>query len=130
MGNSVKEQKERLLQLAMHLGLTIRDIARIANMSEATLYHVTDETRIMSGRTASKICHHMERVKGILVNRDWLLNGNGEMFMGRIVKPYETEEEQPVAMAAEEPAEMGIVDWRAKYYELLEKYTALLESRQ
>lgn len=59
MGNTVKEQKERLQQLALRLGLTIRDIARIADMSEATLYHVTDETRIMSGRTASKICYHM-----------------------------------------------------------------------
>lgn len=126
MGNTVKEQKERLQQLSMRLGLTIRDIARIADMSEATLYHVTDKTRIMSGRTASKICYHLERVKGVLVNRDWLLNGDGEMFEGNHnVIPIESDEERPVPMAAEEEFAYGDTDWKAKYLALMEDYVKL-----
>ena len=126
MENTVKEQKERLQQLALRLGLTIRDIARIADMSEATLYHVTDETRIMSGRTASKICYHLERVKGVLVNRDWLLNGDGEMFEEKHnVVSFEMEEEKPMLMVAENEVEYGSTDWKAKYLALMEDYVKL-----
>ena len=118
MGNTRKEQKERLQQLSLRLGLTIRDIARIADMSEATLYHITDQTRGISDRTASKICYHLEREKGVVVNREWILTGEGEMIDEKHSLPYTEEDTQPRIM------EDG-KDYREKYYELLEKYSEL-----
>ena len=86
----------------------------------------------MSERTAARICYHLEKKKGIVVNRDWLLDGVGEMIDEKhSVLPYEQEEEERgVLIAAEESAPYGEPDWKAKYFALLEKYTALLESKQ
>ena len=118
MENTRKEQKERLQQLSLRLGLTLRDIARIADMSEATLYHITDQSRGLSDRTASKICYHLEREKGVVVNRKWILTGEGEMIDGKHSVPYTEEDIQP--RIGEDSK-----DYREKYYELLEKYSEL-----
>ena len=118
MENTRKEQKERLQQLSLRLGLTLRDIARIADMSEATLYHITDQTRGISDRTASKICYHLEREKGVVVNREWILTGEGEMIDEKHSVPYTEEDTQP--RIGEDSK-----DYREKYYELLEKYSEL-----
>ena len=49
----------------------------------------------------------------------------GDMIDEKLsVLPYNTEEEQPVAMAAEDREEYG-TDWKVKYLALLEKYTKL-----
>lgn len=118
MENTRKEQKERLHQLSLRLGLTLRDIARIAGMSEATLYHITDQSRGLSDRTASKICYHLEREKGVVVNREWILTGEGEMIDEKHSLPYMEEDTQP--RIGEDSK-----DYREKYYELLEKYSEL-----
>ena len=120
MENTRKEQKERLQQLSLRLGLTLRDIARITGMSEATLYHITDQSRGLSDRTASKICYHLEREKGVVVNREWILTGEGEMIDEKHSLPYMEEDTQ--ARIGEDSK-----DYREKYYELLEKYSELLE---
>lgn len=119
-------QKERLQRLAEHLDMSVRGLAALAEMSEATLYHVTDGTRDMSGRTAARICYQLERKRGVLVDRDWLLTGKGQMLVD--IKPA-----APVSEALSEAAEPNMeyddVDYKEKYFALLEKYTALLEER-
>ena len=47
--------KERLQRLSEHLDMSVRGLATLAEMSEATLYHITDGTRDMSGRTAARL---------------------------------------------------------------------------
>jgi transcriptional regulator with XRE-family HTH domain len=124
MKNTRKQQKERLQQLSLHLGLTLRDIARIADLSEATLYHVTDGTREMSGKTASRICNQLKQEKGVLVNRDWLLKGEGEMIDEKHTLPYKEEDTQP---RIEKKNREDVEDYREKYNELLEDYKKLVK---
>ena len=45
--------KERLHRLSEHFDVSVRGLAKLSEMSEATLYHITDQTRDMSGRTAA-----------------------------------------------------------------------------
>ena len=119
-------QKERLQRLAEHLDMSVRGLASLAEMSEATLYHVTDGTRDMSGRTAARICYQLERKRGVLVDRDWLLTGKGQMLVD--IKPAAPASEA-LSEAAEPDMEYDDVNYREKYFALLEKYTALLEER-
>ena len=92
----------------------------------------------MSERTAARICYHLEKKKGIVVNRDWLLDGVGEMIDEKhSVLPYEQDEEGGVLIAAEDDAPGGEPDWKAKYLDLMEQqialqreYTELLKSRK
>ena len=116
--------KERLQRLSEHLDVSVRGLATLAEMSEATLYHITDGTRDMSGRTAARLCYQLEKKRGVLVNRDWLLTGNGRMLVD--IKPDEPAAEV-VPVAAEPDMEYDGVDYKEKYFALLEKYTALLE---
>ena len=116
--------KERLQRLSEHLDMSVRGLATLAEMSEATLYHITDGTRDMSGRTAARLCYQLEKKRGVLVNRDWLLTGNGRMLVD--IKPDEPAAEV-VPVAAEPDMEYDGVDYKEKYFALLEKYTALLE---
>ena len=53
--------KERLQRLSEHLDMSVRGLATLAEMSEATLYHITDGTRDMSGRTAARLCYQLEK---------------------------------------------------------------------
>ncbi len=119
-------QKERLQRLAEYLDISVRGLAALAEMSEATLYHITDQTRDMSGRTAARLCYQIERKRGVLVNRDWLLTGNGRMLVD--IKPDKPAAEV-VTVAAEPDTEYDDVNYKEKYFALLEKYTALLEER-
>lgn len=124
--------KERLQRLSERLDISVRGLAALAEMSEATLYHVTDGTRDMSGRTAARLCYHIEKKCGLQVNRDWLMTGIGQMLSGLKPEKREAAEEVlPVAAEAEEDR-----DWRGRYYSLLEryselqaKYTALVEKK-
>ena len=116
--------KERLQRLSEHLDMSVRGLATLAEMSEATLYHITDGTRDMSGRTAARLCYQLEKKRGVLVNRDWLMTGNGQMLVE--IKPaVPVSEALPVAAEPEE--EYDSVNYKEKYFALLEKYTSLLE---
>ena len=124
--------KERLQRLSEHLDVSVRGLATLAEMSEATLYHITDQTRDMSGRTAARLCYQLERKRGVLVNRDWLLTGKGRMLVD-IKSDAPAAEVVNVAdvlpVAAEPDEEYDNVNYKEKYFALLEKYTALLEER-
>ena len=129
MENNVKNdtQAERLRMLTIRLKITTRDLAKMIGMNENTLYKINSGLMPISNRTASKICYFLEQEKGVVVNRQWLLTGEGEMLDEKhSVKPYEMEEESGnVPMAAEEPEEFG-TNYREKYYEVVEKYNDLL----
>ena len=116
--------KERLQRLSEHFGVGVRGLAKLSEMSEATLYHITDGTRDMSGRTAARLCYQLERKRGVLVDRDWLLTGKGQMLVD--IKPAAPASEA-LSEAAEPDMEYDDVDYKEKYFTLLEKYTALLE---
>ena len=124
--------KERLQRLSEHLDVSVRGLATLAEMSEATLYHITDGTRDMSGRTAARLCYQLERKRGVVVDRDWLLTGRGRMLVN--IKPDAPAAEvvnvaDVLPEAAEPEQELDKVNWKEKYFALLEKYTALLEER-
>ena len=124
--------KERLQRLSEHLDMSVRGLATLAEMSEATLYHITDGTRDMSGRTAARLCYQLERKRGVMVDRDWLLTGRGRMLVN--IKPDAPAAEvvnvaDVLPEAAELEQELDKVNWKEKYFALLEKYTALLEER-
>lgn len=127
MEDNTSTQRGRLNALAVYLDMSVRKLAQFCNLSTATVYHITDNSSfVMSERTASRICYQLEKQKGILVNRDWLLNGTGEMINKPLSAPYESNEEgSNVQMAAEEPAPYGDTDWKAKYLDLMERYIAL-----
>ena len=123
-------EKERIEALTLYLDISIRRLAQITGMSEATFYHISDNSRFgISERTASRICYQLEKQKGIVVNRDWLLSGEGEMIIKDAsvpVKPYETDTEgSKMLMAAEEETDFGSTDYKEKYLKLLEDYSAL-----
>lgn len=119
-------------QLIIHLRMNLVDLAELAGLNKNTLYHVgSGERSEMTVRTVARICYHLEKKKGIVVNRDWLLNGVGEMMDEKhSVLPYEQEEEGGALVAAEEAVPCCEPDWKGKYFALLEKYAALLESKQ
>lgn len=124
--------KERLQRLSEHLDMSVRGLATLAEMSEATLYHITDGTRDMSGRTAARLCYQLERKRGVVVDRDWLLTGKGKMLVN--IKPDAPATEivnvaEVLPEAAEPEQELDNVNYKEKYFALLEKYTALLEER-
>lgn len=123
MENAKTDQKERLQQLSMKYGMTLRDLARMAQMSEATLYHITDESRRLTPRTAARICYYMEKEKGVVVNRQWLLTGEGEMIEEKSSQPYGNEAVATTVIAAEE-REVE-VNYKEKYLALLEEYSRL-----
>ena len=122
MKNTKLSPKQRIMQLTLEFGISIRKLANIAGMSEATLYKITDKSRGISGRTATKICNQLKKQKGVTVNREWLLTGEGEMIQEQLQSLSEE------SKTVEKPAEKDI-DWCEKYYSLLEKYVKLLERR-
>lgn len=133
------EQKQRLEQLVIHLKMNFVDLANLAGLNKNTLYHVgSGEKSEITERSVARICYHLEKKRGIVVNREWLLDGTGEMIDEQhSVIPYNQEEEQPSPKAAEDGAEFGSPDYREKYMRLMEeylalhkKYTALLESKK
>ena len=131
MENKPLTERERIDALVFRLGISIRQLAKIVDMNENTFYHITDNSRFgISERTASKICYNLEKKMSVVVNRQWLLTGEGDMIDEKhSVLPYATEEEGTMMMAAEEGVEYG-TDWKAKYLTLLEKYTKLQEEHK
>lgn len=131
MENKPLTERERIDALVFRLGISIRQLAKIVDMNENTFYHITDNSRFgISERTASKICYNLEKKMSVVVNRQWLLTGEGDMIDEKLsVLPYETEEEGTMMMAAEDREEYG-ADWKSKYLELLEKYTKLQDEHK
>lgn len=130
------EQKKRLEQLVIHLKTNLVDLANLAGLNKNTLYHVgSGEKSEITERSVARICYHLEKKRGIVVNREWLLHGTGEMIdEDRSVLPYGQDEEQSSLMAAAEEPEF---DYREKYMRLMEdylalqkKYTTLLENNK
>lgn len=75
-------ERERIDALVFRLGISIRKLAQIVEMNENTFYHITDSSRFgISERTASKICYNLKDKMQVIVNREWLLNGVGEMIL-------------------------------------------------
>lgn len=129
------EQKQRLEQLVIHLKMNLVDLANLAGLNKNTLYHVgSGEKSEITERSVARICYHLEKKRGIVVNREWLLHGTGEMIDEQhSVIPYDQEEEQSSLMAAEGDSESY---YREKYMRQMEeylalqkKYTALLENK-
>ena len=126
------EQKHRLEQLVIHLKMNMVDLAELAGLNKNTLYHVgSGNNSEITERSVARICYHLEKKRGIVVNRQWLLDGVGEMIdEAHSVEGGELEKEVHVQAAADNFEQYGEPDWKAKYFALLEKYTALLEGRQ
>lgn len=126
MENKPLTERERIDALVFRLGISIRQLAKIVDMNENTFYHITDNSRFgISERTASKICYNLEKKMSVVVNRQWLLTGVGEMIDEKhSVLPCTIDEHRAMPMAAEELAEYGI-DWKAKYLSLMEDYVRL-----
>ena len=123
-------QRDRLELLVIHLKTTLSDLAKMVGLNKNTLYHVGSGKRgEMSDRTATRICYSLKKKRGVTVNKQWLLTGEGEMILEEL--PPKTIE----AKIVEKPTEQSI-DWskkyfalREEYYYLLEKYAKLLERR-
>lgn len=131
-------QAKRMEELIVYLKTTTRELAKLTGLHENTLYKICCAHSTISNRTAARICFNIEKTLGIVINRQWLINGEGPMLDKKLSTPppYKSDEdEQPLPMAAEEGAEFGSPDYREKYMRLMEdylalqkKYTALLES--
>ena len=129
MENSLSP-KERIQKLVLYLDISVRALAQLVEMSEATMYHITDGTYNISPRTASRIAYQLEKKKGVIVNRDWLLTGKGEMVDEKLSVPMgEPRVRMNVSCVEDEGDEYAFVNYKEKYLALLEKYTALLESK-
>ena len=118
--------RERIQELSNHFDISIRQMAQIANMSKVTFYHISDNSRTgISERTASRICYHFEKRFGAVVNRQWLLTGEGEMIEEEPMRA-EAASEQPIEREKQADAAEGEEDYKSKYYALLERYSNLL----
>ena len=114
-------QRDRLELLVIHLKTDLSDLAKLVGLNKNTLYHVGSGKRgEMSDRTAAKICYSLKKKKGVNVNKQWLLTGEGEMIIEEL--PQKPNESKTV----EKPAKQDI-DWREKYYTLLEDHKYLQE---
>ena len=131
------EQKQRLEQLVIHLKMNLVDLANLTGLNKNTLYHVgSGEKSEITERSVARICYHLEKKRGIVVNREWLLHGTGEMIDEKLSTPQPYNNKQQINMAAEDEAEFSLPDYREKYMQLMEehlalqkKYTALLENK-
>ena len=115
-------------ELIVYLKTTARELAKITGVHENTLYKICCAHNTISNRTAARICFNIEKTLGIVINRQWLLNGEGSMLNEELSTPppYKSDEdEQSSPMVAEEEAEFGSPDYREKYMQLMEEYLAL-----
>lgn len=123
------EQKQRLEQLVIHLKMNLVDLANLAGLNKNTLYHVgSGKKSEITERTVARICYHLEKRKGIVVNRQWLLNGEGEMIDEQLSTAPSLSDDD-TSSVAEEAVAFNTADWKDKYFALLEKYTNLLEQK-
>lgn len=124
------EQKQRLEQLVIHLKMNLVDLANLAGLNKNTLYHVgSGKKSEITERTVARICYHLEKRKGIVVNRQWLLNGEGEMIDEQLSTAHSLSDDDDTSSVAEEAVAFNTSDWKDKYFALLEKYTNLLEQK-
>ena len=124
------EQKQRLEQLVIHLKMNLVDLANLAGLNKNTLYHVgSGKKSEITERTVARICYHLEKRKGIVVNRQWLLNGEGEMIDEQLSTAPDLSDNDDISSVAEEAVAFNTSDWKDKYFALLEKYTNLLEQK-
>lgn len=124
-------QAKRMEELIVYLKTTTRELAKLAGVHENTLYKICCAHNTISNRTAARICFNIEKALGIVINRQWLINGEGSMLDDKFSTPppYKSDEdEQSSPMAAEDGDPYGI-NWKDKYYALLEKYTDMLENK-
>lgn len=110
-------QKQRMEQLILQFNLTFRELAEMAGLNENTIYHINSGRNALSERTAAKICYQFEKQRGIVINRDWLLSGEGEMIDETL--------SLPLAEPARQVPTPAATDYREKYFQLLEQYTDL-----
>lgn len=122
MENKALTPKQRIQKLSIFLGISVRAIAKAVEMSEVTMYHITDGSRPITERTAAKISYHLERKYGVAVSWHWLMTGEGEMISDKPSVP-QVEVEAEKDKAAEDRSQY--IDYKAKYFALLEQYTEL-----
>ncbi len=114
-------QRDRLELLVIHLKTTLSDLAKLVGLNKNTLYHVGSGKRgEMSDRTATRICYSLKKKRGVTVNKQWLLKGEGEMIIEEL--PPKTIEAKIVEKTTEQ-----VIDWREKYCSLLEEFVKLQE---
>lgn len=114
-------QRDRLELLVIHLKTTLSDLAKMVGLNKNTLYHVgSGKDGKMSDGTASKICYFLKRQKGMTINKQWLLTGEGEMIIEETPSPSQE------TKTVEKSTELDI-DWREKYCSLLEEFVKLQE---
>lgn len=114
-------QRDRLELLVIHLKTTLSDLAKLVGLNKNTLYHVGSGKRgEMSDRTATRICYSLRKKRGVNVNKQWLLTGEGEMIIEEL--PPKTIEAKIVEKTMEQD-----IDWRERYCSLLEEFVKLQE---
>ena len=114
-------QRDRLELLVIHLKTTLSDLAKLVGLNKNTLYHVGSGKRgEMSDRTATRICYSLRKKRGVNVNKQWLLTGEGEMSIEEL--PPKTIEAKIVEKTMEQD-----IDWRERYCSLLEEFVKLQE---
>jgi len=117
-------QAERLALLVMRLKITTRDLSKMIGLNENTLYKINSGSMAISKRTAAKICYFLEQEKGIEINRQWLLTGEGEMLVNnKQPVPYDKDKVPPMEMAAENDDDAA--DYKEKYFALLVEHSRL-----
>jgi len=124
-------QAKRMEDLIVYLKTTTRDLAKLAGIHENTLYKICCAHNTISNRTAARICFNIEKALGIVINRQWLLNGEGPMINEEFSTPppYKSDEDEQSSPMVAEDGEPYCINWKDKYYALLEKYTELLENK-
>ena len=73
-------QAKRMEELIVYLKTTARELAKITGVHENTLYKICCAHNTISNRTAARICFNIEKTLGIVINRQWLINGEGSML--------------------------------------------------
>jgi transposase len=124
-------QAKRMEELIVYLKTTTRELAKLAGVHENTLYKICCAHNTISNRTAARICFNVEKHLGIVINRQWLINGEGSMLDDKLSTPppYKSDEDEQLSPMVAEEDDPYDINWKDKYYALLEKYTDLLENK-
>lgn len=107
----MKTQKERLFAFIKAIGFSVREFERTLGVSNGTVRHLSDT---LSANIKDKISTNF-----LQLNINWLLTGNGEMF----VVPTDTPRD-------EQPTTEDSSDIAAAYIEKIEQLQAELEQQK
>lgn len=107
----MKTQKERLFAFIKAIGFSVREFERTLGVSNGTVRHLSDT---LSANIKDKISTNF-----LQLNSNWLLTGNGEMF----VVPTDTPRD-------EQPTTEDSSDIAAAYIEKIEQLQAELEQQK